>query len=424
MNTKNPENFTARSHQNEPTDLTRRSVLGYAAAVGSALALPSSGAFAQDATPGIDAASKTITVGAFTPVTGPVPFYGLISHGADAYFKYLNDNGGIQGWKINYILKDDGYEPSRSVAAARRLVEDDKVFALVASIGTAQNIAVIPYAKSVNIPVVSPVGGSPKLVAEPNFFPLLPDYALSGSASAEFAINDLKKKKVALLWVNDEVGRGAKRGIDLYLSSQKLETAVATSFDYSTADFSPHVRRAAEANADVVILFGSNANLAGALRAADKQGFKAEWIAPFFTADPATYSLAKSLLDGVYFSSWLLPVDSDDESVQQYRSALQKYYPRDPIGIFGLNGWTSAALFRVAFEKMLSAKAPLTRESLVEALNSITNEKVGGVKTVTFSKEDHRGIRQETIIQAKGGKYVSIRDYTPYPDVVFNANPG
>lgn len=134
MNTKNPESFTARSHQNEPMDLTRRSVLGYAAAVGSALALPSSGAFAQDATPGIDAASKTITVGAFTPVTGPVPFYGLISHGADAYFKYLNDNGGIQGWKINYILKDDGYEPSRSVAAARRLVEDDKVFALVASI--------------------------------------------------------------------------------------------------------------------------------------------------------------------------------------------------------------------------------------------------------------------------------------------------
>ncbi len=424
MNTKNNQNSPELARAEQPAELTRRAMLGYAAAAGAALTVGSSAVFAQEAVPGIDPATKTITIGAFTPVTGPVPFYALISHGADAYFKHLNDNGGIQGWKFNYILKDDGYEPSRSVAAARRLVEDDKIFALVASIGTAQNIAVIPYAKSVNIPVVSPVGGSPKLVAEPNIFPLLPDYALSGSASAEFAINDLKKKKIALLWVNDEVGRGAKRGIDLYLSSQKLETAVATTFDYSTADFSPHVRRAAEANAEVVILFGSNANLAGALRAADKQGYKADWIAPFFTADPATYSLAKSLLDGVYFSSWLLPVDSDDESVKQYRAALQKYYPRDPIGIFGLNGWTSAALFGVAFEKMLKANMPLTRESLVEALNSIKNEKVGGVKTVTFSKEDHRGIRQETMIQAKDGKYVSVRDYTPYPEVVFNANPG
>ena len=423
MNTKDRENLPETSRTEFAADVTRRSVLGYAAAAGAALIAPGSAALAQEAAPGIDAASKTITIGAFTPVTGPVPFYGLISHGADAYFKYLNDNGGIQGWKINYILKDDGYEPSRSVAVARRLVEEDKIFALVASIGTAQNIAVIPYAKSVNIPVVSPVGGSPKLVAEPNIFPLLPDYALSGSASAEFAVNELKKK-IALLWVNDEVGRGAKRGIDLYLSSQKLETAVATSFDYATTDFSPHVRRAAEANADVVILFGSNANLAAALRAADKQEFKPQWIAPFFTADPATVSLAKTLLDGVYFSPWLLPVDSDDESVKQYREALQKYYPRDPLGIFALNGWTSAALFRVAFEKMLNAKVPLTRENLIQALNSIKNEKVGGVKTVTFSKDDHRGIRQETMIQAKGGKFVSVRDYTPYPDVVFNANPG
>lgn len=411
---------------NKPADrssgfqVSRRELFSYGAALGSFLAFPMAPAFGEESAPGIDVANKTITIGAFTPVTGPVPFYALISHGADSFFKHLNENGGIKGWKINYILKDDGYDPARSVAVARRLVEDDKIFALVASIGTAQNIAVIPYARSIKLPIVAPVGGSPKLVAEPNIFPLLPDYALSGSASCEFALNDLKKKKIALLWVNDEVGRGAKRGIDLYLKSLNMETVADASFNYSTTDFSPQIRRISEAGAEVAILFGSNANLAASLRTANQLGFKPDWIAPFFTADPATYALAKDLLDGVYFSSWLLPVDSDNPQVQGYREALRKYYPQDPIGIFGLNGWTNAALFQVAFEKMLDANMPLTRESLVSVLDTITDQEVGGVKTVTFTADDHRGVRQENIIQAKDGKFVVVRDYKPYPDVVFN----
>jgi branched-chain amino acid transport system substrate-binding protein len=86
----------------------------------TAYAVPSRPAQAQDTAIGIDAATKTVTIGAFTPTTGPVPFYAILTHAADAYFHHVNDTGGIGGWTIKYVTYDDGYEPARSVAVTRR----------------------------------------------------------------------------------------------------------------------------------------------------------------------------------------------------------------------------------------------------------------------------------------------------------------
>ena len=390
---------------------------GLAACCAAAL----SPARAEDTAIGIDAATKTVTVGGFTPITGPVPFYAILTHAADAYFRHVNDNGGIGGWKIKYVTYDDGYEPARSVAVAKRLVEDDKIFALAAAVGTATNVAVIPYAREMKLAMVGPIGGASAFFTEPNVFPLLPDYGWSAASDAQYALDDLKLKKIALLWENDELGRSAKRGFDLYMASQKATPAESLSFDVTTTDFSPQIRRIANAGADAVILFGSNANLASALKAADRQDLKAQWFAPFFTADPSTFKLAGPLLNGVCFSSWLLPVTSDDPQIKAYREAVAKYYPNDPVGVFGLNGWSNAALFGQGFEKLLASGKPLTRENLVAALDTLQNATVGGAHDVTFTPGDHRGTRQEAIIQAKNGSFELIRPFRPYPTVAFDA---
>ncbi|RYG91688.1 MAG: ABC transporter substrate-binding protein, partial [Alphaproteobacteria bacterium] len=106
-------------------------LVGAAAAGAISLVLAGSAA-ALAQTKGIDTEKKIVTVGAFTPVTGPVPFYSVLTHAADAYYKHLNENGGIRGWKVNYITYDDGYDPARSVAVSRKLVEEDGAFALSA----------------------------------------------------------------------------------------------------------------------------------------------------------------------------------------------------------------------------------------------------------------------------------------------------
>lgn len=377
---------------------------------------------AQQGSPGIDMASKTVTVGAFTPITGPVPFYAILTHAAEACFKWANETNALGGWKIRFVTYDDGYEPARSVAVTRRLVEEDKIFALAAPVGTAQSVAVLPYAKEVGLPMIGPIGGATALFSERLVFPLLPDYGWSAASNLDYALTDLKASRVALLWENDELGRSGKRGFDLHLAGLKKEAAESIPFEVRNTDFTPHVRRLARAKADVVIVFGSNANLTAALKAADRVGYQAQWMAPFFTADPTTRKLAGDLLNGVYFSSWLMPVTADDPDIKAYRDNVGKLYPADPVGVFGLNGWSNAALFVKGFKALLDSGKPLTRASLVDVMETLKDQNIGGARKVSFMANDHRGARQEGIIQAApDGSFKLVRDFRPYPAAVFDA---
>ena len=399
----------------------RRTFLSSCAAATASIAIPSL-ARAQAASPGIDMATKTVTVGAFTPITGPVPFYAILTRAAESCFKWANETDALKGWKINFVTYDDGYEPSRSVAVTRRLVEENKIFALAAPVGTAQCTAVIPYAKEVGLPMLGPIGGASALFAERLVFPLLPDYGWSAASNLDYAFNDLKASRVALLWENDELGRSAKRGFDLLMASSKKEAAESIPFEVRSTDFTPHMRRIANAKAEVVILFGSNANLAAALKTAERLDFQGKWMAPFFTADPTTYKLAGPLLDGTYFSSWLMPVGADDPNIKAYRDTVGKLYPNDPIGVFGLNGWSNASLFVKGFQMLLESGKPLTRANLVDVMEAMSDQTVGGARGVTFKASDHRGTRQEGIIQASsGGSFKLVRDFKPYPADVFDA---
>ena len=401
--------------------MLRRTFLSSGALAASTVGVPR-WASAQQVSPGIDVATKTVTVGAFTPVTGPVPFYAILTHAAEACFKWANETNALNGWKINYVTYDDGYEPARSVAVTRRLVEENKVFALAAPVGTAQSVAVIPYAKEVGLPMIGPIGGATALFAERLVFPLLPDYGWSAASNLDHAWSDLKASRVALLWENDELGRSAKRGFDLHTSSRKLEAVESIPFEVRSTDFTPHVRRLANAKAEVVILFGSNANLAAALKAAERIGLQAKWMGPFFTADPTTRKLAGPLLDGVLFSSWLMPVTADDPDIKAYRDNVAKLYPNDPIGVFGLNGWSNGALFVKGFQMLLASGKPLTRANLVDVMETMNNQNVGGARNVSFKPGDHRGARQEGIIQAMpDGSFKLVRDFKPYPADVFDA---
>lgn len=400
----------------------RRRTFLYSGAAAASVALPGWAQAQQQVSPGIDVATKTVTVGAFTPITGPVPFYTILTHAAESCFKWANETNALNGWKINFVTYDDGYEPARSVAVTRRLVEENKIFALTAATGTAQSVAVIPYAKEVGLPMIGPIGGASALFSERLVFPLLPDYGWSAAANLDYAWSGLNAGRVALLWENDELGRSAKRGFDLHMASRKKEPAESIPFEVRSTDFTPHVRRLANAKADVVILFGSNANLAAALKAADRISYETKWMAPFFTADPTTRKLAGPLLDGVYFSSWLMPVTSDDPQIKAYRDNVAKYYPSDPIGVFGLNGWSNGALFVKGFQALLASGKPLTRADFVDVMETLNNQAIGGARNVTFTAGDHRGARQEGIIQAASdGSFKLLRDFQPYPPEVFDA---
>jgi branched-chain amino acid transport system substrate-binding protein len=383
---------------------------------GAALAAESS---PGESSPGIDLATKTVKIGAFTPVSGPVAFYGQITRGLEAYFKSLNESGGIDGWKIDYVTLDDGYQPAQSMAVTRRLVENDQVFALVGAIGTTTSAAVLPYAKEIGLPVI-PVGGAPDFYTTPNYFTLVPSYTWEGGGIADFLLHVKDAKKLGLLWQNDELGHAGKLGVDTYLASIGQKTAIDLSLDVKTTDFSPHIRRLSEAGVDAVIFFGSNANLASALKAAARVEYTPLWGASFFAADPSTYKLAGDLLKGVYIGSWLLPTGDSDPQIVAYRAAMAKYSPSTPLGVLSLNGWSHATLFKLAFEKMLADKEPLTRENFIKAMDSLRDVQAGGVRNVTFQPGDHRGTRQMGVLMADGQGFELVREFAPFPPVVFD----
>jgi branched-chain amino acid transport system substrate-binding protein len=94
--------------------------------------------------------------------------------------------------------------------------------------------------------------------------------------------------------------------------------------------------------------------------------------------------------------------------------------PTPPPTVFGLNGWSNAALFAAGFEKLLDSGKPLTRPNLIEAMEQLTDAAVGGARNVSFKPGDHRGTRQEGIIQAKGGQFTLVREFRPYPAAAFD----
>src|SRR5690606_18483141 len=104
-------------------------------------------------------------------------------------------------------------------------------------------------------------------------------------------------------------------------------------------------------------------------------------------------------------SSWLMPVMGDDPGIKAYRDSIGKYYPNDPVGVFGLNGWSNAALFVEGFKMLLGSGKPLTRENFVDVMETMRDATVGGAKGVSFEAGDHRGARQEGIIQAAEGSF-------------------
>src|SRR3546814_16015059 len=103
--------------------------------------------------------TRTDTLFPYTTLFRSVPFYAILTHAADACFKWANETNALDGWKIKFVTYDDGYEPARSVAVTRRLVGEDKIFALAAPVGTAKSVAVIPYAQAVGLPMIVPIGG-------------------------------------------------------------------------------------------------------------------------------------------------------------------------------------------------------------------------------------------------------------------------
>jgi branched-chain amino acid transport system substrate-binding protein len=393
---------------------------GCGGAVGQGISNGGNGNGGSSSVPGVDPKTKTITIGASTAVTGPQSFYYQENQGAMAYFNMLNANGGIDGWKIDYKLLDDAYQPSKNLANVQKLVEQEHVFAIVVNQGTPTNVEAAHYLANTSTPVVGPTEGVLKLAAYPNYFALMPNYGWEAGLVTQYAHDKLGATKVGILYENDDLGIPANVGATATLKALGLTPVASVPFSVNTTDFSPYISELASKGAQTVVMWGSNGNVAAALKAANRISFNPKWFTPFWIADPSTIKLAGSQMNGVYSVSWFLPTTAP--ASQDFVTEMQKSYPK-AIGSLAENGWSEASLFGYALKQLLDSGKPVTQQNFMDTLNSMKNADIGTVKSVTFTKDKHTvGVDKEILIQNQGGKFVQATDLLSFPQAALDAN--
>ena len=188
-------------------------------------------------------------------MTGKVSSYFRMGKGADAWFKHVNENGGIHSRKVVYKMVDDKYEPARTKTIVKRFVERDKCFAIVAPLGSAPTKAVIDYIVKNEVPLIGAGTGAAKNVfyKSRHVFPLYPPYDLEGTDLVRFAKEVFGAKKIGVIYQNDASGKTHLAGIEVGLKKYGIEMVAAEGYEPKEVDLSSQVISLKNAGVDGVL---------------------------------------------------------------------------------------------------------------------------------------------------------------------------
>ncbi len=380
--------------------------LAVALAVAAFLPAPSLG----QRVPGVSA--NTITVGMPVAMSGPVSTIGIpLARGAEAYFRWVNDRGGIHGRRIRLIVEDDRYVPSETVAAVRKLVERDEVFAIFRPLGTPTGAAVMDYLVERGVPVVAPASGSALWIHpfKRNYFNLQPVYFFEGRLMGKYALETLRARRVAIFYQNDSYGKEGRDGFAQFLRLNGVPPVAEIPYEPGETSFTAHAVRLREANPDLVFMYAIVIPAVSLMREAARLGIRTRYLMTYVLADPVMFRLAGDLMEGARAGAWLLDPEGPEPPVAAYRERLRAAYPTEVPGGYSLSSDAAAALL---VEGLRRAGRDLTRERFVEAMETIRGFTCGGLcPPFSYSRTDHSGIRQLAIVEGRRGKWVTVKPF-------------
>jgi ABC-type branched-subunit amino acid transport system substrate-binding protein len=358
---------------------------------------------AWSADPGVT--NDKVVLGSFLPLqSGLAAGATQMKEGCDTYFKHINAAGGVHGRKIEWIVENDSYNPQQTAAVAKKLVDRDGVFAIVSTLGTVTNLAVLPFLAQRGVPIVNPAGGHALLnkPKDKNVFGILPLSSEIGESMAEFAIGKLGAKRVAIFYQNDQFGKDQRDGAVAALSKHKLEPVGEASYVPSDVDISAQVAALKQANPDAVILGIIPKHAALFVQEAQRLGWKPNVVGHNTVADPVVLDLAgAAALEGVYVNLMTAVDSMDKPAVKQANEMLAKYYPQTKPGYYPYLGMAGAIIM---VEGMKRAGKELTRAKLIAALETLSPFEPGVVPPIDWSASYHGGPKTFGYAVWKGGK--------------------
>jgi branched-chain amino acid transport system substrate-binding protein len=333
----------------------------------------------------------SVLVGCSNSFSGPLVYPGtqLVNNGLEAYFGYVNAMGGVNGRKILSQYYDDGYKPQNAVANTKRLVEQDKVFAIVASQGTGAVMATVKYLTQNKVPLIFPFQGVP-ITGQKDIFTSFTPYPNQSELVITWLVKVKGFKRIGILYQDDSYGYTFRDPGQNALKRLGLKWAAAESYKRGATDLSAQVAKLSQADLDACLLVATPPPGAAFLKEAHKQGWsKTKIISSGPLTDEKYINLSGGVGEGVWgLSLWPDPVHSNDPAVVEYREIVEKYgKDRDKTpNRYSLFGYFYAKL---AVEGIKRAGKNLTRESYIAALEGIKGWENGMIPPVSFSATDH-----------------------------------
>ncbi|RZN12820.1 branched-chain amino acid ABC transporter substrate-binding protein [Bradyrhizobium genosp. SA-3] len=298
----------------------------------AALALILSGpAFAADE-PGVTATE--IKIGGVFPFSGPASSIGLVGKGLIAYIQSVNDRGGINGRKINYIAYDDAYSPPKAVEHVRKLVESDEVAFMFGQLGTPGLSATAKYLRAKAVPSIAIISGSSKFTdvgSHPLTTTGLVSYDTEGKIYAKYLTRTLPNAKYAILHQNDDLGKDYVNAFKGFLGKDYDRKVVSASYEVTEPTVDSQITTLKSSGADALMIAGTPKFAAQAIRQASVIGWKATVIINFpsgsvgGTLAPAGLDKSVGVIVGTINKDVVDPTWKDDPAMQAYRAFLDKY---------------------------------------------------------------------------------------------------
>lgn len=355
---------------------------------------------------------KEILVGHSGPQTGPVAEYDKVRKGLQAYFNYVNDNGGVNGRKIKLISYDDQYQPAKALQGTQRLIEEDKVFSIIYPIGTANIAASLQLLQSSGIPVTGLGTGADKFVNPPikNVFGGTFNYVVEAKVFLDYAVNKLNAKTIAIAYQNDDFGKQGLGAIKDNIGKYKGVSIVKeVPFLATDKEFSSQAQQLKNAKADVIIMNSTPAPAAALRKEMHKIG---ESDIPFIVtttagADKNQFNLAgpdawEGTISSVQYVNY---EESDDPAVKNYVEQVTKDFGKETLGSLSQGAWATGMVY---VEGLKRAGDDLTWENFIKQMETFENWDGTFYPGVTYTPEHRYGNTSLFLIQAKNGKLEPI----------------
>jgi ABC-type branched-subunit amino acid transport system substrate-binding protein len=352
-------------------------------------------------------ADNSVKVGMSGPFSGGLSLLGQsVRDGVEVAFAEINAQGGVAGRKIQFIAEDDGYEPMRTIAAARKLVEQDKVAALLAVTGTAPSAALLPFVKESKTPLLFPYAFAHSLTTpvKRDVFTTLPEVRVQMRVLANYILKTLKQTKIAAIYQNDDFGQDAVAGLEERFGRDKVGL-VKLPFDRGTANFSGVVAQAKAAGVENVVFLGIPKDAALVMREANNLGWKPQFCGHNALGDPQTFKLAGPLAEGAIAIAVMEPLDSDKPAVKAFIAAQKKYKSSTKPTTYSMHGYLAGKLFA---EVLKRSGGKSDEPSIVAALEAMKSYDTGLMAPITFTPTQHAGALAGAIMKAEGGKWKII----------------